>query len=499
MNQRLKVAMLMSSYSGSNTLALYRNMPDYIRDKYEVVLHELNHAHQHPDFYHSDVYINTHGEYPSNPGKLNVELWHGFPIKGMAFMDREEKTDPAEIFGYWSDINIIASYSPLYNTLMNACNGARIEQYQITGMPRNDLLFNDNSTQRLTKMIPELAGKKILFFMPTFRKSVVTPEKIDGRKTESNLFGFEHFDQAAFAHFLQENNLALVVKLHPFEEAYFLDSFADWNAQNIYFLTNEMLIAEQADLYELLGAADLLMTDYSSVYFDYMLLDRPLLFTPVDLEQYRETRGFLLEPYEYWTPGPKALDQQQLTDAISVYLHDPTAYREQRQQLLPLIHTYTDNRSAMRVWETIDRYIVEHAHQIAQQQQHTTENRQLQEQIKQSIYTMIEQGKVMDAERSLQEYLQTAKADADVFSMKAMIHLLAGQLQDAIDTLNKGSEFFPGNADLIYNLAYMYENASDWQNASLHYQKFILMSDNEDLKQAAQQKIQLLKQEGAWE
>ena len=46
------------------------------------------------------------------------------------------------------------------------------------------------------------------------------------------------------------------------------------------------------EFYETLNAADLLITDYSSVYFDYLLLDRPLIFVPVDLEEYIETRGY---------------------------------------------------------------------------------------------------------------------------------------------------------------------------------------------------------------
>lgn len=494
MNERLKIAMLMSSYSGSNTLALQNNLPKYIEEKYDVTLHELNSAHEHPDFYHSDVYINTHGEYASAQNKVNIELWHGFPLKGMALMDREEKTDAAQIFDYWSDINMIASYSPLYNTLMNACNGARIEQYQITGMPRNDALFSNDSQTLLSTMIPEVKGKKVIFFMPTFRKSVVTPEKIDGKKTTSNVFGFEDFDQEKFAQFLSEHNLAFVVKLHPFEESYFLDSFSDWNAQHIYFLTNDLLIKYQKDLYEVIGAADFLITDYSSIYFDYLLLDRPIVFTPIDLEEYRKTRGFLLEPYDYWTPGPKAFNQEQLVSYLRTYMEQPDWYSNERKTLLPLIHTHTDNRSSERVWQAVDKHISENIEQISKQQQATIENKQLQEQVKQSIYTMLEQGEIMSAEEAMQQYLQTAKADADVFSIKSMIHLLAGEVKDAIATLEKGIEFFPSNADLVYNLAYMHENDQNISTAISYYQHFLLMSDNVELIQSTQHKIKELSQ-----
>ncbi len=57
---------------------------------------------------------------------------------------------------------------------------------------------------------------------------------------------------------------------------------------NLHILEDNYLRDKRLDLYEVVNAADLLITDYSSIYFDYLLLDRPIIFTPLDLEEYRK-------------------------------------------------------------------------------------------------------------------------------------------------------------------------------------------------------------------
>jgi CDP-glycerol glycerophosphotransferase (TagB/SpsB family) len=102
---------------------------------------------------------------------------------------------------------------------------------------------------------------------------------------------------------------------------------------------------------------DLLITDYSSIYFDYLLLNRPIIFTPTDLEEYRETRGFLLEPYDFWTPGPKVTSQKALQHEILKSLCDIKYFQSERETILSIIHQYRDNKSSERLWNMIDRIL----------------------------------------------------------------------------------------------------------------------------------------------
>ncbi|KAF9140912.1 hypothetical protein BGX30_005776 [Mortierella sp. GBA39] len=95
----------------------------------------------------------------------------------MAKMDKQEQVPDEQVHQHWSKVDMIMSYSALYNTAMNACNGANISQYRITGVPRNDALFVNGAKDRLQTIFPELntENDNIVFFMPTFRKSVMTP------------------------------------------------------------------------------------------------------------------------------------------------------------------------------------------------------------------------------------------------------------------------------------------------------------------------------------
>ncbi len=95
----------------------------------------------------------------------------------------------------------------------------------------------------------------------------------------------------------------------------------------------------------------------------FLLLDKPIIFTPTDLEQYGENRGFLLEPYELWTPGPKVLDQMSLQYEMNKSLNDIRYYKKERKWLKDIAHYYQDNNSSYRVWSIIDK-IMKNEHEF---------------------------------------------------------------------------------------------------------------------------------------
>ncbi|NMC62356.1 MAG: glycosyl transferase, partial [SAR324 cluster bacterium] len=155
-----------------------------------------------------------------------------------------------------------------------------------------------------------------------------------------------------FKDFLISNDIVFICKLHPFEEKLFVGKFSG-NHNRFLLISNKTLVENDIDLYRLIGSVDLLITDYSSVYFDYLLLNKPMVFTPTDLEEYEKKRGFLLEPYGFWTPGPKATNQQQLQDEILRSLEDPDYYRKERETINNIINHYKDDRSCERVTQLI--------------------------------------------------------------------------------------------------------------------------------------------------
>ncbi|WEK53888.1 MAG: CDP-glycerol glycerophosphotransferase family protein [Candidatus Cohnella colombiensis] len=490
MSKKLKVVLFHTSSSGSNTYFLYHQFPQELRDKYEVRLVSQEELMRDPSINNGNVFITTHGEYPSSPDKVNIELWHGFPLKGMNNMDVESNVSFEAVMKYTTHLNLVASYSGLYNTLYSACMGVNVNQYAITGMPRNDALFYPNSHEQLYKMFPDLRNKKTLFFMPTFRKSALKPD-VEGNKNFSNPFGFDDFDLERFTAFLRQNDLSLVLKLHPFEERYFLRQLAEWRLAGIHLITDGLLKQNQLDLYEVLGAADLLITDYSSVYFDYLILDRPILFVPTDLEAYQSNRGMLLQPYEFWSPGAKALNQSELEHAILDAIQDPDAYSSQRKLIRDLTHKYTDNRASERLWSEIDQCIDRHL----LEQKEKEENIMIASSIKSTISQKIEQGELKSAKETLQELVNIIKLDAEICSMKAIIELLEGNSKQAIDTLRDGDRKFPDHPDIIYNLAYCHESINDYPSAAHYYRLLLKITTNTELLTTVQERLEFINQQ----
>lgn len=351
-----KIALVYTNLSGSNAVALYKMMPERIKEKYDIIINQYNLT---ADFSNailsSDLAIFTEGNYPFNRKfygnkPIVIDLWHGFPIKAMGYADKGEKFKE-QIGQVWKNVDYISSYSKLFNEIMNRCICIDEKKYVITGAQRNDFLFYADGRQNIQKIFREnYEGKNIIFYMPTYRHTI-RGNRTEGNKTWDNLFDFNEFYINEFCEFLEDNNCVLFVKLHPAEEKAFVDKVP--STRNIKLITNDLLASRGIDLYETLNAVDILITDYSSVYFDLLLLDTPLIFTPVDYEKYEHDRGFLL-PYEEWTPGPKCTSQERLQEEILMYLKDKRYYMRERKSVLIETHTYLDGNSCKRTWEFIE-------------------------------------------------------------------------------------------------------------------------------------------------
>lgn len=290
--------------------------------------------------------ITTHGPMKVKRRTINLELWHGFPIKGMNLMDGNISKRKS-----FENIDYAISLSSTYSSLLNSCIGIDGEKYKITGYPRNDTLFKSDGRKLLSNIFGwNLSNKKIILFMPTYRKTHSTRSE-DGKKNYSNFFGFDYFDVEDFNSFLESNDYIFVLKLHPNEEEIFKTSF-NYEYENIKLLLGSTLSEYQTDLYEIVNAADVLITDFSSIYFDYLLLNRPIIFTPVDIESYSNKRGFLVNPIEFWLPGDICLNYNDLIKKIKDnILTDKNATR--RNVIKNIVHKNDDSDSLTRVIDLI--------------------------------------------------------------------------------------------------------------------------------------------------
>lgn len=300
------------------------------------------------------VVVHTHGIYggpPRSSRKIFVNLWHGWGTKRLV--------DRPLVARRQSDIVTVPSSMHAESVSSTWCiPRARVA---VTGLPRNDAMIRASRRRRpdtLSRVID--ASKPLVVWLPTYRSSIVGEIRQDGRDFHND-FQLPDVDRASVEQLATAMALEIVVKTHPMAR---IHSSGDKGGLHVW--DNDGLEAVGVTLYEFLGYADILVTDYSSVWVDYLLLDRPIIFTTADLQEYTETRGAV--PAAELTkqlPGQTVGDLEGLREALSSALdNDPWAPR--RRQLIQLHHDHVDGDSARRVASEI-REALKHGRRCALQ------------------------------------------------------------------------------------------------------------------------------------
>jgi len=301
------------------------------------------------NIFRSKYIITTHLHYClfKTRNQFLLNLWHGMPLKAMGFIDKSEDEKSLNKFKKCTNsIDLMIATSPLMKNILVSCFYMDPRKVVITGQPRNDKLFSAKGRANLADIVPNFSEyDKIVFFIPTFR---IWDDRVEGDPFYNKLFTSEELHS-----FLKKNRILLILKLHPFEEEKIISQYSFSDKPNLMLLPNSKLQEKQCDIYDILGGIDILITDYSSIYFDYLLINRPIIFMPVDLEEYSKKRGFVLEPYEFWTPGPKVTTIEKLVEELDVFIQNPDYYMEERKLINSLVNTYSDDHSCERVWESM--------------------------------------------------------------------------------------------------------------------------------------------------
>lgn len=364
----IKILLMYRDYSGSNTVALFKNIPTYIKQnkKYEITLYRYKGIN--PDYFseiqRNDIIITTNMELHAEKFGMNItekiiiDLWHGFPLKNMFYKDKNFKNKNT-ISTYWKQYNFFISYSELYNNLLSSSLKVSKEKFHITGAPRNDLILSEkrNSLLKLSKVTNidqvKLMENRIVFYVPTFRNG---DSKLNELEKNENIFFFkEPFNLKKFNDFLSLEKIFFIVKLHPVYQKNIEPIISEFS--NIIIITSENLMNEQIDFYELLNSSDALITDYSSIYFDYLLLNKPVIFNGSDKQEYLEERGFILDDYEYWTPGDKFESSEELLNLLSGINKKEDLYFSEREKIKNKVHSFIDDNSSDRVWNFVWKLI----------------------------------------------------------------------------------------------------------------------------------------------
>jgi len=270
------------------------------------------------------------------PRRQNVvALWHGEPpTKTTARFEGQG--------------GVRATYAPVCSTVGRAYRSVEFDvpplQVPIVGAPRNDrMLRADRAAVRRTLLGGD-ADRTTLVWMPSYRVATWKGQLRSDVAGAGPGVPFPVEDVRRIDDWLHAQGARIVVKVHHRDATAF-----PTDCRAITVLTQGDLESRGLTLYPALSAFDGLITDMSSVWVDYLLVDRPMVFAFPDVEHYRQGRGLNLEPFEHWVPGPFAHTVDDLLPALAdvVAGRDPMA--EERRRARARFHQFADDRSAQRL------------------------------------------------------------------------------------------------------------------------------------------------------
>jgi CDP-glycerol glycerophosphotransferase (TagB/SpsB family) len=111
------------------------------------------------------------------------------------------------------------------------------------------------------------------------------------------------------------------------------------------------------DIYTIINNFDLLITDYSSIYIDFLLTKRPIIFAPFDLEEYTRNDRELYFNYNDVTPGPKCQNWDEVLVELKKFISGEDDYKEERQIVNDRFKTFQDGNASERIVEYIQKYL----------------------------------------------------------------------------------------------------------------------------------------------
>ncbi|WP_224270436.1 CDP-glycerol glycerophosphotransferase family protein [Haloprofundus salinisoli] len=272
-------------------------------------------------------------------GATLVMLWHGVPLKHISWdAELAERPRPVRALSryLYDQYDLVSLTGSGARESFRTGFGLPDDRLVVTGYPRTDVFFesvpgatlctDETELQRVQRLAED---HRVWLYMPTFRENPSAQAS-------------EHVDFAALDRLFAAHDAYLVVKLHPKER---LDA-------DISAFDHLLELPAGVDVYPLLPATDGLITDYSSVLFDYLLLDRPVIRYAYDLEAYRAERGFYYD-YEALVTGPTAREFDDLLDALEGPLDGGDDYAAERRAVRDRFFDHDGGGYADAVYEAV--------------------------------------------------------------------------------------------------------------------------------------------------
>ncbi|QHQ75006.1 CDP-glycerol glycerophosphotransferase family protein [Bacillus pumilus] len=268
------------------------------------------------------------------PSTTCIQVWHAngalkkFGLEDASNSERSPR-DIKRFKRVYASFDYIVTGSNHMREIFKSSFGVNDERFLPTGVPMTDLYYDQRRHSLKRNDFPK--GKKILLYAPTYRDfamdGLILPFSKEQLQTELN------------------GDYILLVKLHPAVKHL---AKAETDDEWIFDVSDQ-------PLYPLLRVCDVLITDYSSIVFEYALLEKPVLFFTYDLDTYREKRG-LVDRYEDIIPGKACVTQNMLLKEL-LHLKE-SDHQRQIKTFAEEWNQYSEGRSSEQLLSFIEQQLL---------------------------------------------------------------------------------------------------------------------------------------------
>ena len=280
------------------------------------------------------VVSNTHLEmdWTKRPGATYLQTWHGTPLKKVHRDVTFDPDVPAVVDRDIARWDLLLSQNPHSTKLLPEIFGFSGPVHE-TGYPRNDVLSAPDAAELRDRVRTGLgipAGSTVVLYAPTWRDDQLADD--DGPSFRLQL------DPARFAERFGPGHV-LLVRLH----------YQVTDALDGIDVPGVVDVSDHPDIRDLFLAADVLVTDYASVQFDFAVTGRPILYFTYDLEHYREDLRQFYVDFQEIAPGPLLATLEEVLDALGRLEEVTEQHRERYDRFRERFCSREDGHSTERV------------------------------------------------------------------------------------------------------------------------------------------------------
>lgn len=271
-----------------------------------------------------------------------INLWHGCGYKASRNKDKNRKFNLKALVNSGKMIfDYVLVPGKVFVKTKSEFFQCSEDKVLPMGYPRYDLMKKECSNWDGVKKEWGLEDEKIIIWMPTYRQTGDNSYKENNMSNTYWLPLLKNDDELDYiSKVCSDNNVLLIIKKHRSQKIFSKDRKDN---KSVVFIDDSDLEKMNVQLYSILQYTDALVTDYSSIAVDYLLLNKPIGFTLDDYAEYQNLRGFVFDNALEYMPGNHIYNINDFERFIIDISEETDCYKETRLDIMPKMHNKCNN------------------------------------------------------------------------------------------------------------------------------------------------------------